>query len=98
VEAMGKEEADKMWIRYMDEIIGLFDPRFDPSVIYIDDSLVLCKKESILVHEMVHYLQNYNGGKMDGLLNRDADGHFFAEMQAQSIEEKFFKACSVSNN
>jgi hypothetical protein len=90
---MGEEEVEKIWNMYLREIIGIFDPRFEPTTIYVGDFLEGCKRNSIIAHEMTHYLQNYNNGKLDGLIDQTQDMIVYYEMQASKVEEEYYKKC-----
>jgi hypothetical protein len=93
VKEVGKEEADNIQNFLVDsDIIGGFYP-LEPRVIYVDESLETCKKRSVIIHEMIHYLQNYNDGKFDGLCNPSEDLIFSAEKKAESVEKAYYEKC-----
>ena len=84
----GEVEARKMMNKCLDEILGLFDP--ETKVIYVGDFMDSCKTQSIIAHELTHYLQVSEPKEFYHL---PYDGENFIkmynEMEASFIEERF---------
>jgi hypothetical protein len=51
----GELQAQKVLTQYLRNIIGLYDP--GTGTVYVAHDLDICKKHSILVHEMTHFFQ-----------------------------------------
>jgi hypothetical protein len=83
----GEETASQIMDQYLNEVIGLFDPK--TQVIYVGSFLESCRQQSIVAHEFTHYFQVLEYGTPD-LDTDDADAlRFSQEMQAGKVENEF---------
>ncbi len=89
VKELGKDEANKTMDMYLKEVIGLFDPK--TKIIYVGSFLDPCKFDSIVAHEIVHYLQVMKDGRVNPHSIRFDNVHFLREMQASDIAQKYMK-------
>lgn len=85
----GNDEADRILDFYLQEVIGLFDP--DTRKIYVGSFLDPCKLESIVAHELTHYLQFMQHGKIDSDMYGAEHIRAKNEIQAEIIENKYIK-------
>jgi Zn-dependent peptidase ImmA (M78 family) len=88
-EQMGQVEAKKIMEFYLEEVIGLFIP--ETKAIYvnnIDDNGI---RESIIAHEIAHYLQDIVDGFIDSGEYMADQKRLYREMQAGDIENKYLK-------
>jgi len=85
----GKEMADEMIAFYLKETIGLFVPK--TCVIYVWNGIEFCKFKSIIAHEMTHYIQHMQEGRVSPGSEQAEMAHLFREMQAGKIEKDFLK-------
>jgi hypothetical protein len=51
-----------------------------------------CKQQSIIAHELVHYIQHMQEGEVPLDSKNSENVHLFREMQAGKIEKDFNKA------
>lgn len=85
----GKEMADEMIAFYLKEVIGLFVPK--TCSLYVGNFIEPCKRDSIIAHELVHYLQHMQDGPVPPNTKQAEHAHLFREMQAGKIEKDFMK-------
>jgi hypothetical protein len=96
VEEYGEAEAKTAMDLYLKEVIGLFHP--ETKAIYVGDFMEPCKFNSIVAHEITHYLQDLEDDSIHPPSGELADVHFFREMQASQIENRFVEThCAGSN-
>jgi hypothetical protein len=89
----GREKANQMMIQYLEEIIGLFEPK--TNLIYVGGFLKACKQDSIIAHELTHYIQVMEKGEIGPSDYRVDKVRFFRELEASNVEDKFVKTfCS----
>jgi len=93
----GNEEADRILDFFLKEVIGLFNP--DTQKIYVGSFLDGCKQESIVAHELTHFLQFMQHGKIDAdMIGADLI-QVKNEIQAEKIEGKYIQTfCQPSNS
>lgn len=93
----GESQAKKTMDLYLNEVIGLFNPK--TKIIYVGNFMEPCNFDSIVAHEIVHYMQVMKDGQVD-LQSMGFDSvHFFREMQASNIAKKYMKAfCENQEN
>lgn len=87
VEEYGEDEAKKTMDTYLKGVIGLFNPK--TREIHVGSFIKPCKFGSIVAHEMAHYLQIMEEGEKDYQESGFTEVHFFREMQAYNIAEKY---------
>ncbi len=87
VEEYGEDEAKKTMDTYLKGVIGLFNPK--TKVIHVGSFIKPCKFDSIVAHEITHYLQVMEEGEKDSQEFGFTEVHFFREMQAYNIGEKY---------
>ena len=93
VEHYGANKARETMDQLLDELLGLFDPT--TKIIYVGSFMDTCKTDSILAHEITHYLQHMQDGPGDPE-SEDFDLlYIYRELQADQIEKKFL-ACYCS--
>ncbi len=92
----GEAEAIKTMNLYLKEVIGLFNPK--TKVIYVGDFMEPCEFNSIVAHEMTHYLQVLEYGTADLESIGFDDVHLFREMQASKIGNEYVKTHCVSTD
>ena len=95
VEHYGANKARETMDQLLDELLGLFDPT--TKIIYVGSFMDTCKTDSILAHEITHYLQHMQDGPGDPE-SEDFDLlYIYRELQADQIEKKFWaRYCSTS--
>ena len=86
-EIYGEEKASQMLDRYLDVVIGIFDPK--NNVIYVGNFLEPCEQQSIIAHELVHYFQTIEHGRIDHQSYGAAELMVRNEMEASNIESIF---------
>ena len=97
VKEYGKEKADELLDFYLDEAIGLFVP--ETCELYIGNFLESCKMESIVAHELTHFLQHMEKGPIDSKKYDAENKLLFREMQAGKIEREYMeKFCGKEKN
>jgi len=89
VKKYGKEKANELLDFYLDEAIGLFIP--ETCELYIGNFLELCKMESIVAHELTHFLQHMEKGPIDSKRYGAENKLLFREMQAGKIEREYME-------
>lgn len=83
----GSAQAEKILQNYIDEVIGIFDPK--THIVYIGNFLSDCRAQAVLAHEFVHYFQ-YVTHKFGNENQYDQEVlHLFRELQAHSLEYRF---------
>ncbi len=92
----GKNEANKIMSQYLEEIIGLFEAK--TKLIYVGSFLEACKQESIIAHELTHYIQVVENGEASPSNYRADNLRFFRELEASKVEKKFMKTFCTSPN
>jgi Zn-dependent peptidase ImmA (M78 family) len=85
----GAVEAQKILSIYLREIIGLFDPK--TNTIYIADWLAPCRRQSVLAHEITHFLQYKTRQIEDQSEITVANQKHRWEIEAYQIETRFVK-------
>ncbi len=86
----GRDYAEEVMGLYLDNVVGLFHP--DTGAIYIGAFLEPCRREAVLAHEFVHYLQDLRGGRIHPDDYGADDKRSLREMEAYHIERKFEQA------
>ena len=85
----GNEEADRILDFFLKEVIGLFNP--DTQKIYVGSFLDGCKQESIVAHELTHYFQFMQQGKIDPNMYGADQIQVLREITAGRIESKYIQ-------
>ena len=85
----GEEAASEMMDQYLNEVIGLFNPK--DQIIYVGSFMEPCRQESIIAHEFTHYLQVMEKGTVDLQSNAADAMRMSHELEAGDIENKFRK-------
>ena len=86
-EIYGEEKASQMLDRYLDVVIGIFDPK--TNVIYVGNFLEPCEQQSIIAHEFAHYFQTMKQGEIDLQSYGASELKLRNEMEASNIESIF---------
>ena len=85
----GRDEADRLMVLYLQELIGLFVP--DTQRIFVGSFLDTCRLKSIVAHEVTHYFQHMIYGKINPNMYGADQIRLNNEMQAENIEKKFIR-------
>jgi hypothetical protein len=85
----GEAEAIKTMNLYLKEVIGLFNPK--TKVIYVGDFMEPCEFNSIVAHEMTHYLQVMAYGTADSQSDGLDDVYYYRELEASVIGNRYVK-------
>ncbi|MDP6180085.1 MAG: hypothetical protein QGG48_09360 [Desulfatiglandales bacterium] len=96
IEEYGGDEAKKTMDTYLKGVIGLFNPK--TKVIHVESFIKPCNFDSIVAHEMTHYLQVMEEGEKDSQESGFIEVHFFREMQAYNIGEKYTETICAQPN
>lgn len=89
-DTMGKEKAEQIMSQYLNEIVGLFDPK--TKEIYVGDFTGSCRIRAVVAHEVAHYFQTMEGHHARDDTPESQAIRFFNEMKAGVIEEKYVRA------
>ena len=93
----GSEEAERILDFFLKEVIGLFNP--DTKKIYVGSFLDGCKQEAIVAHELTHYFQFMQHGKIDPNMGGADIIQMKNEFQAEKIESKYIQTfCQPSDS
>ncbi len=85
----GAAQAKKILREYLNEVIGIFDPK--THIVYIGNFLPDCRGQAVLAHEFVHFFQyiTHQFGNEDQYDQEIL--HLFRELQAHSLEDRFME-------
>lgn len=83
----GPHEAERILNTYLQELAGIYDP--DSKTIYLGRFLAPCDQEAILAHELTHYLQVRQDGKVEQGRHDTENIQLKREMQAGAIEQRY---------
>ena len=86
----GPDKAAEILNEYLTNIVGLFNE--EDQTIYVAAFISPCKRQAVLAHEFVHYIQHITRGVIPpGTYNEDL--HRLArEMEAYGFESRFVEA------
>ena len=83
----GKDYAEEVMGLYLDNIVGLFHP--ETKAIFVGEFLDPCRRQAVLAHELMHYLQDKVEGRINNNEYRADEKRMVREMQAGKLERKF---------
>ena len=91
----GVDQAKELMQTFLDEILGLF--AVETQVIYVGSFIEPCRRQSILAHEFVHYLQHVTQGPVTGYGEETERLKWMREFEAQKIETFFIEQFCKAN-
>lgn len=86
----GELQAQKMLTQYLRNILGLYDP--GTGTVYVAQDLNICKKRTILAHEMTHFFQYQRDAATKQPEPAAYAQRLQREAQAHQIEHLYFQA------
>jgi hypothetical protein len=89
----GPDEADAIMRTFLNEILGMFV--VETQEVFVGDFLEPCRRQAILAHEYVHYLQLVTRGA-DPAETENERLRWARELEAQTIEKLFIQQFCAS--
>ena len=91
----GADQANEIMHSFLEEILGLFI--VETQVVYVGNFIEPCRRQSILAHEFVHYLQQVTQGPVTGYGEETERLKWLREFEAQNIETLFVEQFCKAN-